>query len=495
MIAIGCSTPETVVVDSDPEPTSSSSENVSDRSETDRKFEHVKIGTSYPIHSLDPLFASNTGMMRIVQALYENLVTYNQEGEIVPEIAKSWTISDDSLTYTFNLRNDLYYHDSQAFANGLGRRVYASDVAFVFDRMAQSDVPATAARLFMNIRGFEPYFQEQRNVPLKKLRNIEGVAGVTANDQYTVSFKLTQPDPNFLQKLALPWASIYPRESIRYQDGGLHQNPVGTGPFTLADTRGDSVFILENSANYVPKNSPADTSKMVPRADRIDFIHTSKDRALVRNLLEGELDLIFEIPPVIRQSVVDSTGKLMAANRDNIRLFEYKNPAKYGIFANPMADTALTDDQAAFATNLAWESFTRFLPAKAKTFSEEFSVKPSTIAGEQPKLPKHLEAVYSEDPVIELYYRALATRLKAETPSRFRMLTIHTPIRETHIWGSRIWQISDRSHLMPASQSSLIHKFSVSELALAEKSLQGLKLNKLPWWTDYIYLRTTKKTL
>src|SRR6266496_2430913 len=78
------------------------------------------------IASLDPAFAKNQSIMWAVHQLYNTLVEIDTALHIVPSIAKSWGISNDRLTYTFHLRNDVFFHDDAAFENGKGRTLTAA---------------------------------------------------------------------------------------------------------------------------------------------------------------------------------------------------------------------------------------------------------------------------------------------------------------------------------------------------------------------------------
>src|SRR5689334_4457711 len=80
------------------------------------------------IASLDPAFAKNQSIMWAVHQLYNTLVEVDSQLHIVPSLAKGWKISENKLTYTFNLRTDVFFHDDPCFSNGKGRKMTASDV-------------------------------------------------------------------------------------------------------------------------------------------------------------------------------------------------------------------------------------------------------------------------------------------------------------------------------------------------------------------------------
>src|SRR5699024_3035033 len=151
-------------------------------------FQKLVIGELNAIRSFDPLFANNASEMRAVQLIYEGLVRFDENGEAVPGIARSWLVNDDSTRYEFNLRRGIFYHNSDIFSTGTGRRLVADDVKFAFERMAKVDVPPQAARLFMNITGFEPFYQEQHFVFDPQFRRFKGVSGIKTPDENTVIF-------------------------------------------------------------------------------------------------------------------------------------------------------------------------------------------------------------------------------------------------------------------------------------------------------------------
>src|SRR6476619_4606898 len=80
------------------------------------------------IASLDPAFAKNQSTMWPAHQLFNTLVQTDDSLHIIPSLAKRWIISDDRLTFTFYLRNDVFFHNDAVFPNGKGRRMTAKDV-------------------------------------------------------------------------------------------------------------------------------------------------------------------------------------------------------------------------------------------------------------------------------------------------------------------------------------------------------------------------------
>ena len=79
------------------------------------------------IATLDPAFAKDQATIWATNQLFNGLVQLDISLNIQPSIAKSWIISADALRYTFNLRNDVYFHDHKFFKNGKGRKVICTD--------------------------------------------------------------------------------------------------------------------------------------------------------------------------------------------------------------------------------------------------------------------------------------------------------------------------------------------------------------------------------
>src|ERR1700755_112075 len=93
-----------------------------DRSSTKKVFRYNKATN---IATLDPAFAKNQSVLWAVHQLYNTLVETDSTLQIVPSLARSWTVSADRLTYSFVLRNDVSFHDNVAFKDGKGRKLVA----------------------------------------------------------------------------------------------------------------------------------------------------------------------------------------------------------------------------------------------------------------------------------------------------------------------------------------------------------------------------------
>ncbi len=224
----------------------------------------VSLGLQQEPTTLDPTSDATAAIDGIVtHNILESLTIVNEAGEVLPDLAESWEISDDGLTYTFKLTQGVKYHDGTDFD--------AEDVKFSFDRaMAEDSVNPTKGI-------FKP------------------IESVTVIDPHTVEIKLSNKDAFFLFNLSRGDASIVAAESVEANKTA----PVGTGPFKFDSwTRGDRLTLVKN-----PDYRAADSVAM----DKVVFRFISDPAAASAALLAGELDAFpgFPAPEMLPQFEAD----------------------------------------------------------------------------------------------------------------------------------------------------------------------------------------------
>ncbi|WP_245490363.1 ABC transporter substrate-binding protein [Mesorhizobium sp. M7A.F.Ca.US.011.01.1.1] len=135
--------------------------------------------------------------------IYESLLTYSADLKPLPRLAQSWSISDDGLVYTFNLRRDVKWHDGQPFT--------AKDVVFSFQKF----LPALQARSRLNLAE---------------------VKDIATPDDHTVVFTLKAPYPAFIyvHNTAVLPAHLYEGVSD-FRTAEANSKFIGTGPFKFAE--------------------------------------------------------------------------------------------------------------------------------------------------------------------------------------------------------------------------------------------------------------------
>lgn len=315
---------DTVTVNSDTKElfnapdTSSTSPNVNDDN-----FVQLRLGEIAPIESLDPLFATSNSELRINHLIYEGLTGLNSSGNISSELAKSWEVNSDSTQFTFHLRTNVFFHDSQVFESGNGRRVTAQDVRFVFERMAHFDVPDFMAKSFNDIRGFSAYHNEQSYVKDPSKRVLKGVEGIKVRNDSTIVFFTNKSASDFLTRLAYPGASIYARESVPKGPGPIQQ-AVGTGPFSFIQKEGNAHLLTVNN-NY---------RGFTPPLNRLDFVSGLAEKDLYQEFARQNLDALLEVGTSTLQTIADSTGNLLTQFYRDYELSRSSVHAEYKLYFN-----------------------------------------------------------------------------------------------------------------------------------------------------------------
>ncbi|WP_129669279.1 ABC transporter substrate-binding protein [Phytoactinopolyspora endophytica] len=206
------------------------------------------FGVPQPPNSLDPA-ELHDGVQRYVWgALFDTLLYLDHEGELQPAAAESWEYSDDALTLTLHLRDDMSFSD--------GEPVAAEDVRGTLERT--------------------------RTTAGAQQGNLSAIESIEVPDDHTVVLNLSEPDDNLLNSLAQAAGVVGDPETL--DNPRTQLDPVGSGPYTLdADQTEDGVvYVLDRRDDHWNTGAyPFDTVTIRPIADR-----TAQFNAMIA----GELD-------------------------------------------------------------------------------------------------------------------------------------------------------------------------------------------------------------
>lgn len=228
--------------------------------------------------SLDPSRTTEGETFKVTKNIFETVVDFEEGGtEIVPGLATDWDVSDDGLTYTFNLEEGITFHDGTDFN--------ADAVVKNFERWAGGD-----AELF-------PYY----NSMFGGFEGDEGhvIESVKAEDDSTVVFTLTRPQAPFLKNLAMDMFAIASPTAFNEQgDDDFERNPVGTGPFKFVEWKPNDSITVEKNEDYWQDG--------LPKLDKVIFQSIPDNSARLNALLSGEIDLADGINPSDATSIEDN---------------------------------------------------------------------------------------------------------------------------------------------------------------------------------------------
>lgn len=227
---------------------------------------------------LDPQLVTDVYPMRIINAAFEGLCRFDENGAPMPGIARTWDVSEDKLTYTFHLREALWSD---------GTKVTAMDFKEAWLRALDPDPkdhqPALMGYLLMCIEGAESYLYGEGNK--------EDVA-IDAKDEKTLVVKLNQPTPYFLQivcsSVAMPinkeFYSKQPLVNGMSKYGAEVENILSNGPFIVKEWKHNRDIVLEKNPNYWN----AENIKI----DKINFKIIPDNSSAITSFKAGELDIV-----------------------------------------------------------------------------------------------------------------------------------------------------------------------------------------------------------
>jgi peptide/nickel transport system substrate-binding protein len=180
---------------------------------------------------LDPGHETDGESFKVMDNLYENLVTYaDTTTDLVPELATHWDVSEDGLSYTFHLRPGVVFHD--------GTPMNAEAVVFSLDRQREKTPPHP----FHSVGGPYAYWQGMGMDDI--------VADIRAADDSTVVIALKRRNAPFLANLAMGFAGIVSPTAARKHGEDFFKHPVGTGPFRFVEWVKDDRIVIERNPDY-----------------------------------------------------------------------------------------------------------------------------------------------------------------------------------------------------------------------------------------------------
>lgn len=240
--------------------------------------------------SLDPAAANNFENIWPVNQLFCGLVQMDDSLNVTPCIAKSYSVSSDGLKYSFNLRDDVYFHDNICFNNGKGRRVTAKDFAYSFERLYDSKVSSALSYL--------------ENIDCNEKTNYKGFE--VLNDS-TLNIYLKKPFSIFLCVLTMKFFSVVPFEAIDYYKQDFRKNPVGTGPFIFKDWEEGTKLIMLKNSNYFELDK---SNKRLPYLDAVTISFIKDRETAFMELLNNKFDMLSGVDAFNSNEVLDKQANL-----------------------------------------------------------------------------------------------------------------------------------------------------------------------------------------
>jgi len=215
--------------------------------------------------TLDPALSIDIHAVTVIQQIFDGLVQFDKDLNVIPAIAKSWKISSDGLTYTFYLREGVKFHN--------GREVTAKDFAYSFTRIIDPETRSPAANFLDRVVGFKE-FQEGRT---------KHVRGFESTGKYIFEIKLSVPYSPLLSILAMNKFKVLPKEEVEKSGTNFGRSPVGTGPFRFVSMKEGEEIVVEVNPDYFEGK---------PYLDKIIFkiFHGDPVEEIFKNFMDGRIE-------------------------------------------------------------------------------------------------------------------------------------------------------------------------------------------------------------
>jgi oligopeptide transport system substrate-binding protein len=236
------------------------------------------------VAGLFPLGITDVYANRIASQIFEGLLRIHPETmEIVPAIAESYEVSDDSKTFTFKLRKGVKFQDDECFEGGQGREVNAEDFKYSLEFACSSDEKNKLSWLLKDkISGAKEFNEGSAN----------SVSGIEAVDKQTLKITLNSPFSAFHKVLTHTGLGVFPKEAVDHYGEKVALNPVGTGAFQL-DQLADDKIILVRNPNYWGQD---EFGNQLPFLDRLIMTYSKNKEDELLAFRAEEIDLVLDIP-------------------------------------------------------------------------------------------------------------------------------------------------------------------------------------------------------
>ena len=277
-----------------------------------------RYNESAGLTSLDPAFARDQANIWATNQILNGIVQLDEDMKVKPCIAKSWEISGDGLTYTFQLRTDVQFHADPAFGKNKTRKVRASDFVYSFNRLTDEKLASPGAWVLEKVSKGENAF--------------------SAPNDSTFIIRLSAPFPPFAGLLSMQYCSVVPHEAIEKYGSDFRQHPVGTGPFRFGMWKEGVKLVLLKNDHYFEsgKDGP------LPYLDAVAVTFIIEKQSAFLEFIKGNLDFLSGIDASYKDELLSTGGELRSKYASSVNLSKqpYLNTEYLGILIDTSFDAA-----------------------------------------------------------------------------------------------------------------------------------------------------------
>ena len=242
------------------------------------------------INSLDPIFAKDIANIQAVNQLFNGLVEMDKELNVIPSVAKSWKISENSKLYTFIINTSVEFHPHPILEK---RNVTAYDFEYSFNRLLDPKNASPGRWIFDKVDNFE------------------------AKNDSIFQIKLKNPFNAFLGLLTMKYCSVVPKDVVEFYDDDFRSNPIGTGPFKFKRWEENIKLVLRKNENYFQKDS---IGNQLPYLEAVSITFLPEKQSEFLQLVKGKIDFISGLDNSYKDEIITNDGRLNEFYKDRIKM-------------------------------------------------------------------------------------------------------------------------------------------------------------------------------
>lgn len=262
-------------------------------SKTDKNHLVFKYNEHKNIGSLDPAFAKDNADIWAINQLFNGLVQMDESLNVQPCIAKHWTISEDALTYSFSLRNDVKFHKHFLFGKDSTRTVTASDFEYSFNRLLDKKIASPGSWTLNKVDTFH-----------------------AVNDTL-FQIKLKQAFPAFLGLLTMKYCSVVSKEIVEHYQSDFRANPIGTGPFKFKRWEENLKLVFRKNHNYFETDN---NGKPLPYLEAVAITFLPDKQSEFLQFAQGNIDFVSGLDASYKDEILTASGRLRASYQNDVNM-------------------------------------------------------------------------------------------------------------------------------------------------------------------------------
>ncbi|EIA08937.1 ABC transporter substrate-binding protein [Flavobacterium frigoris] len=252
-----------------------------------------RYNESSNITSLDPAFSKVQSNIWACNHIFNGLLQLDDSLHIKPDIAKSWTIAPDAKTYTFTLRNDIFFQKHILFGKDSTRTVKAQDFEYSLGRLLDEKVASPGGWVLQNVESFK------------------------AKNDSVFEIKLIKPFPAFLGLMTMKYASVVPKEVVEHYGSDFRSHPIGTGPFQFKLWEENVKLVLRKNPLYYEKDEKGNA---LPYLEAVAITFLPDKQSGFLQFIQGKLDFTSGLDPSYKDEILTQKGELQPNYVNDVNL-------------------------------------------------------------------------------------------------------------------------------------------------------------------------------